>query len=417
MDGDNDAIEARLQRIRILRLIKLRQRRRRRMWVRPVLAARDELGEFSHLVSQLRSDPAAHQQYLRLTPAEFDDLLGLVRDDIAKEVTNMRRPIPPDERLALTLRYLAAGGAMKTIAESYRIAPRTATGIIYEVCEAIYQRLAPLCLRSPTLNDWHASADDFLELWQLPNCIGALDGKHVALQKPAGTGSIYFNYKGFCSVVLMAVADARYRFTYISVGSQGSESDGGIFAHSDLAALLRRHQEVGDVLPPPKALPNTDEELPHFLVGDEAFPLQRHLMRPYARASLVGSEADQRRIFNYRLSRARRCVENAFGILAQQWRIYRGSLGCTPEKAALLVKATCALHNLLRQRDVDADSVSRSYAAVPAERDAAPTLRGIGRMGANNHSRETARVRQALTAYVNGVGSVPWQRAAAGLDQ
>ncbi|KAF0295115.1 hypothetical protein FJT64_007247 [Amphibalanus amphitrite] len=104
MDGDNDAIEARLQRIRILRLIKLRQRRRRRMWVRPVLAARDELGEFSHLVSQLRSDPAAHQQYLRLTPAEFDYLLGLVRDDIAKEVTNMRRPIPPDERLALTLR-------------------------------------------------------------------------------------------------------------------------------------------------------------------------------------------------------------------------------------------------------------------------------------------------------------------------
>ena len=98
MDGDNDAIEARLQRIRILRLIKLRQRRRRRMWVRPVLAARDELGEFSHLVSQLRSDPAAHQQYLRLTPAEFDYLLGLVRDGIAKEVTNMRRLISPDRR-------------------------------------------------------------------------------------------------------------------------------------------------------------------------------------------------------------------------------------------------------------------------------------------------------------------------------
>ena len=100
---------------------------------------------------------------------------------------------------------------MKTIAESYRIAPRTATGIIYEVCEAIYQRLAPLCLRSPTLNDWQASAADFLEVWQLPNCIGALDGKHVALQKPAGTGTLYHNYKGFCSVVLLAVADARYR--------------------------------------------------------------------------------------------------------------------------------------------------------------------------------------------------------------
>ena len=74
------------------------------MWVRPVLSARDELGEFGLLVSQLRSDPAGHQHYMRLTPEEFDALLDLVRDDIAKQVTNMRRPIPPAERLALTLR-------------------------------------------------------------------------------------------------------------------------------------------------------------------------------------------------------------------------------------------------------------------------------------------------------------------------
>lgn len=114
-----------------------------------------------------------------------------------------------------------------------------------------------------------------------------------------------------------------HRFTYISVGSMGSESDGGKYASFDLADLLRRQMESGDVLPGPKALPNSaDVELPHSLVGDETFPLQRHLMRLYPRASLSGPEADARRVFNYRLSRARRCVENTFGILAQRRRIY-----------------------------------------------------------------------------------------------
>ena len=112
-------------------------------------------------------------------------------------------------------RYLAAGGTLKTIAESYRMAPCTLSGIVQEVCEAIYRRLAPVYLRSPTMDDWRASAEEFAEQWQLPNCIGAVDGKHVALEKPPGTGTLFHCYKGFSSVVLLAVADANYRLVLI----------------------------------------------------------------------------------------------------------------------------------------------------------------------------------------------------------
>ena len=76
-------------------------------------------------------------------------------------------------------------------------------------CARPYTNGSPLSVL-PDAERWHALADDFLEVWQLPNCIGALDDKHVVMQKPAGTGALYHNYKGFCSVVL-AVADARYR--------------------------------------------------------------------------------------------------------------------------------------------------------------------------------------------------------------
>ena len=91
------------------------------------------------------------------------------------------------------------------------MAPCTAAGIVYEVCDALYKRLAPQYLPSPTKEDWERAATDFEELWQLPNCIGAIDGKHVALEKPSGSGTVYHNYKGFCSIVLLAVADAKYR--------------------------------------------------------------------------------------------------------------------------------------------------------------------------------------------------------------
>lgn len=68
-------------------------------------------------------------------------------------------------------------------------------------------------------------------------------------------------------------------------------------------------------LPPPKELPGTNETVSHFFAGDEAFPLQIDLMRPYSRK---GIKSDRERIFNYRLSSARRIIENSFGILSSR---------------------------------------------------------------------------------------------------
>jgi len=58
-------------------------------------------------------------------------------------------------------------------------------------------------------------------------------------------------------------------------------------------------------------LPNTNITTHYAFVGDEAFPLKLYMLRPYSRDNLT----DAQRIFNYRLSRARRVIENAFGIL------------------------------------------------------------------------------------------------------
>lgn len=105
----------------------------------------------------------------------------------------------------------------------------TVRTIVYETCEIIWQVLGPLYVSEPNLEDMKQIADEFQDSWNLPNCVGAIDGKHIAIQCPPNTGSQFFNYKKFFSIVLMAACDARYIFTYIDVGSYGSQSDGGIF--------------------------------------------------------------------------------------------------------------------------------------------------------------------------------------------
>ena len=155
----------------------------------------------------------------------------------------------------------------------------------------------------------------------------------------------YFKYKGTFSIVLLALVDADYRFIYVDVGCNGRIGDSGVFRNSTLSKALENNSLN---VPESRALDDMETTVPFTIVADDVFPLKPYIMKPYGNRGLTTEE----RIFNYRLSRACRIVEKAFGILASRFRIFLTTIPLTAENMQKVVLASCVLHNFLRTKSL-----------------------------------------------------------------
>lgn len=221
----------------------------------------------------------------------------------------------------------------------------------------------------------------------------------MVIKAPHGSGSAFYNYKEQHSIVLLAMADANYKFTYINIGINGRISDGGVFWESDLSKALERNWLN---VPEDKPLPGRTLPVPYMIVGDAAFTLSTHILKPYPFKRMT----KEQRIFNYRLSRARRVIENTFGILANRFRILLTTIPLQPEKVKLIVQASCALHNFLLEENKTEyvgtnpdEEVDRRFSFVY----------GLSRQYGKKPKNEAIKIREEFNLYVNGCGRVPWQ--------
>lgn len=353
---------------------KNNKRRERSVWVRPIYRKRKAQGQFHHLAKELKLEgDGDFKEYIRMTKSQYDTLLELVKPKIEKKTTFFREPISASERLLVTLRFLATGDDYTSLRYAFRIHNSTISKIVPETCTAIWECLQPIVLPEPTKTKFEEVANEFKAKWHFPNCVGAIDGKHVVIRAPANYASMYFNYKKSFSIVLMAVADANYNFLMVCIGSYGRHSDEGIFSHSSFG------QKIFDGtldLPADQPLAPGSKSMPHVFVGDEAFPLLQNLMKPFPGRHLSTCRA----IFNYRLSKARRVVENAFGIMSARFRVFRKPINLKPENVDSVIKACVCLHNYLRQ-DVVVVASHTEIGIDPGEHEsgALRRLNGVGR--------------------------------------
>ena len=160
--------------------------------------------------------------------------------------------------------------------------------------------------------------------------------ENISLFHPKDSGSEYYNYKGFFSLVMLALVDYDYKFMFIDEGCQGRISDRGVYENSSLINAIENN--LLD-LPPPRPLPISEDPewihdhetdcFPFMIVANDTFPLKPQIMKPYSHRNLD----DKKLLFNYRASRYRRVTENAFGILSCRFRLFLARTCLSPETA------------------------------------------------------------------------------------
>ncbi|XP_068692685.1 uncharacterized protein [Montipora foliosa] len=262
------------------------------------------------LVGKL-TDPGSFQNFLRMEPCFFDEILEKVKPLISNQDTIMRSAISAHDKLCITMRFLASGASYKDLMYSFRVSTASISKFVPEVCQAIYDVVHEDYLSAPSSTQWP--------------------------EAPPNSGSEDFSYKKQFSIVLLAIADANAKFTAFDLGAAGSQSDGGVFKNGSLGNICKTHN-----FPAPGHFDQRMLDVPCYLLGDEAFALDEHLMKPYPYRSAMGDQ----KVFNYGLSRAR-IVENAFGILCERFRVLLRTLELDVTSAMQVVRACITLHNFL----------------------------------------------------------------------
>lgn len=276
-------------------------------------------------------------------------------------------------------------------------------------------------LPQPTKETFLENGIEFGKKWNFPNTMGCLDGKHIRIRCPNNTGSLYYNYKDFFSIVLFALVGPNYKFIAVDIGSFGREGDAGslfrfstkttnfknictiysagIFSKCNLGKAIKN--KLFDT-PGPTVLPNSQTVMPHIFLGDEAFPILDNLLKPYPRDQSLHDRS--KAVFNYRLSRARRIVENAFGILSQCFRIFYTPIQLSVDTIEDLVTVACILHNLMIEEHGTPEFYDEAQLDSIVQRDEIE-------MEIENGSNQELkyRIRDTFKEYFNTDGSVSWQ--------
>lgn len=297
---------------------------------------------------------------------------------------------------------MATGESFRSLAFAFRISQSYTTRIIQLVLKSLSSRLTGKLLKPPSPEDSIRIAGEYWDRWNFPNCVGAIDGKHIRIFCPGKSGSLFFNYKDYFSIILQAIVDANCKFIYVDIGSYGKEGDSGIFGKSSLNQLIIQKE----YFPADTRLPNSEIILPFVHVGDEAFRLETHMMRPYPRGEARNDS--KKMIFNYRLSRARRTTEKSFGLLSQVFRVFYTPISLKTETTDQLILSACCLHNLLRDRYLE-NVPDYYYNYDPNEPQPLKNMMSLAKSGGYANF-EGFLVRYEFTNFFNSEqGAVSWQ--------
>ena len=309
---------------------------------------------------------------------------------IQRQDTSMRKAISVEHRVAITLWCLATCAEYRTIGHLFGVARCTVCVVVHDTCEALVRVFRSRYVTFPTGDNLHNVIDGFRTKWNMVQCAGAIDGCHIPVKPPALSHTDFYNRKGWYSIVLQAVVDHQYLFRDVTVGWPGSVHDARVLANSQ----LYRKAINKDILNT-NAVNILGREIFPFLVGDSAYPLSTWIMKHFAHNSTL---TDGQKLFNYRLSRARIVVENAFGRLKARWRRLMKQNDMDTTRVPQVVLACCILHNIC---EIHGDSFINTW--LECARDDQPSSTAIPVTGTSLLPSQACIIRDTLVQFITSV--------------
>ncbi|CAN7975793.1 unnamed protein product [Ixodes persulcatus] len=311
----------------------------------------------------------------QVMPCTFRYIVDVCRPTMQRETTNMRTPIIVEKRVAIALYKLCSTAEDRTIGYLFGVGRATVNIVYREFCRTIVAKLEESTVAMVRQSELYNHMLEFEAVCGFPSAIGALDGCHLAVSPPKDQDCDYRNYKGWYSIILLAIVDHRYTFRYVNVGSPGKCHDAHVYRNSRLPALLSS-------LRAETPLVVNGTAVPPIVLCDQAFPLTPNLMKPFPHGTQLSvAQGD----YNYCLSKSRRIVENAFGRLKARFRIIMKRTETKIENVNSVVRACCILHNVCerfndpvdpqRLKDIEEMRANQPVCTTEAEEDSGPSVR------------------------------------------
>ncbi len=286
----------------------------------------------------------------RMSNATFLYVCNELHSTIERNDTTLRKAIPVEQRVAITIWFLSTGSDFRTIGHLFGVSKSTVCLVTREVCQAIVTILLPKYIRFPVNDGLKEVVTGFKHKWGFPQCAGVVDGTHIPIVSPQEYPADYFNRKGWHSILMQGTVNHLGHFVDVYIGWPGRVHDARVFTNS---TLYRKGQE--GVLLPPWVEHLGGGDIPLVILGDPAYPLLSWLMKAFPDN---GRLTPQQKLFNYRLSRARVVVEHAYGRLKARWRCLMKRIDIDVRNVPELIAACCALHNIC---EVHGDSFDEDW--------------------------------------------------------
>jgi hypothetical protein len=293
-----------------------------------------------------------YYDFFRMNRATFQMLFRKYGYRLEVETTKMRDSIPAEKRMAVFLFWVAHASSYKALAATFDIGKSTVVYIIHQAVHVFRKYMVTDSIRFPeSAAEIEAVMKGFEDLCGLPFCAGAVDGTFVQMCKPVLWGDVYWCYKKYTAIIVMACVDAAGVFTYIDVGQPGSAGDAATWNECSMLHRIQRGEwlHLGPQYDSHMMLYRGGNVWKPYIVADSAFGISTRVMKCYEGVALN----DEQQSFNYALIRTRRVVECAFGRLKGRFRLLMDNCRLqNPRFASDVVLVCCGLHNILeRARD------------------------------------------------------------------